>query len=70
MSTLRGRHTEWRERVDFRINDEQLAYRKAVVEFARNELNDNFSERDAHEEFSRDAWRECAGLGIQGLPFD
>jgi len=56
--------------VDFRINDEQLAYHKAVVEFATNELNDRFRERDAAEEFSRDAWRACAGLGILGLPFD
>jgi len=56
--------------VDFRINDEQLAYHKAVVEFATNELNDGFRERDAAEEFSRDAWRACADLGIQGLPFD
>jgi len=56
--------------VDFRINDEQLAYKKAVVEFATKNLNERFRERDAREEFSRDAWETCAGLGIQGLPFD
>jgi len=56
--------------VDFSIDDEQLAYRKAVVAFAANELNDGYIEREAQEAFSVDAWRACAELGIQGLPFD
>ncbi len=56
--------------MDFSIDDEQLAYRKAVVAFAANELNDGYIEREAQEAFSVDAWRACAELGIQGLPFD
>jgi alkylation response protein AidB-like acyl-CoA dehydrogenase len=32
------------------------------------ELNDRLIERDQTSEFSWDAWKKCAKLGIQGLP--
>jgi alkylation response protein AidB-like acyl-CoA dehydrogenase len=56
--------------LDFRLSDEQLAYKKTVTEFASNELDELVIERDSREEFSRKAWQGCANLGIHGLPFD
>ncbi len=55
--------------LDFLWSDEQLAYRASVVEFAKNELNDDVVERDAQGEFPSEAWKKCATIGIQGLPF-
>lgn len=54
--------------MDFAWSDEQLAFRKAVIQFAQKELNTDLIERDQKEEFSWDAWRKCAQFGIQGLP--
>lgn len=54
--------------MDFGWSDEQLAYRRAVVEFARAELNDGVIERDSRHEFSSEQWKRCAAFGIQGLP--
>ncbi|MBZ5597235.1 MAG: acyl-CoA dehydrogenase family protein [Acidobacteriia bacterium] len=54
--------------MDFAWNEEQQAFRREVIRFAQEELNDNLIERDLHEEFSWDAWRKCAKFGIQGLP--
>lgn len=54
--------------MDFAWSEEQQAFRREVIRFAQEELNDNLIERDLHEEFSWDAWRKCAKFGIQGLP--
>jgi alkylation response protein AidB-like acyl-CoA dehydrogenase len=55
--------------VDFSWTEEQLAYKKAVIDFARKELNQGIVERDREGAFSRENWQKCADFGIQGLPF-
>jgi alkylation response protein AidB-like acyl-CoA dehydrogenase len=55
--------------VDFSWTEEQLDYRAAVVEFAKNELNNDVAGRDERGEFDRDAWKKCGAFGLQGLPF-
>lgn len=54
--------------MDFSWTAEQLAYKKAVIEFAQKNLNDGIIERDHAGELSRAAWHQCARFGIQGLP--
>jgi alkylation response protein AidB-like acyl-CoA dehydrogenase len=54
--------------LDFTWNDEQLALRREIIRFAKNELNDNMIDRDRCEQFSWDHWKKCAQMGIQGLP--
>ncbi len=54
--------------MDFSWTAEQLAYKKAAIEFAQKELADNISERDRRGEFSQESWHKCARFGIQGLP--
>ena len=55
--------------MDFDWSEEQLAYKKAVIAFARQRLNQGMVERDRQGVFSRELWDECAKFGIQGLPF-
>jgi alkylation response protein AidB-like acyl-CoA dehydrogenase len=55
--------------MDFSWTEEQLAYQKAVIEFARKELNADRIENDHAGVFPRDKWMKCARFGIQGLPF-
>jgi len=55
--------------MDFTWSEEQLAFKAAVIEFARQRLNHDIVERDRDGRFSRDLWQECAKFGIQGLPF-
>jgi alkylation response protein AidB-like acyl-CoA dehydrogenase len=54
--------------MDFELNEEQLAYRQAVIDFAQRELNKDLLQRDAEGSFSQEAWRKCAEFGLQGLP--
>ena len=54
--------------MDFAWNDEQAVFRKEVLRFAKEELNDDIITRDKNEEFSRELWVKCAKFGIQGLP--
>jgi alkylation response protein AidB-like acyl-CoA dehydrogenase len=54
--------------LDFAWSDEQAAFRKEVLRFAREELKDDVITRDHNSEFSRDLWEKCAKFGIQGLP--
>jgi alkylation response protein AidB-like acyl-CoA dehydrogenase len=54
--------------LDFAWNEEQLALRKEVLRFAREELKGDVIERDRNEEFPKDLWLKCAKFGIQGLP--
>ncbi len=55
--------------MDFSWSDEQLEYKRAVIDFARKELQSGLMERDQKAEFPRESWRKCAEFGIQGLPF-
>ncbi|MCA9934351.1 MAG: acyl-CoA dehydrogenase family protein [Anaerolineales bacterium] len=55
--------------MDFSWSDEQLEYKRAVIDFAQNELRDGLMERDQKAEFPRENWKKCAQFGIQGLPF-
>jgi alkylation response protein AidB-like acyl-CoA dehydrogenase len=53
--------------IDFSPSEEQKILRDTIVKFARERLNENLLLRDRQQVFSRDLWRECAGIGIQGL---
>ncbi len=55
--------------MDFSWSEEQLTFRQAVVDFAKNELNQGLMERDQAGEFSRESWQKLARFGIIGLPF-
>ena len=54
--------------MDFSWTDEQQAFRKEVIRFAKQELNDDMIERDHEEKFWMEGWKKCAQFGIQGLP--
>ncbi len=54
--------------MDFSWSEEQAAFRKEVIRFAKEELNDDLSKRDREEEFPREFFNKCAKFGIQGLP--
>jgi alkylation response protein AidB-like acyl-CoA dehydrogenase len=54
--------------LDFSWSEEQAAFRKEVIRFAKEELQDDVIRRDREEEFSWDFWNKCAKFGIQGLP--
>jgi alkylation response protein AidB-like acyl-CoA dehydrogenase len=54
--------------LDFAWSDEQLAFRKSVIQFAQKELNYDVIEADRAEEFSWEGWKKCAAFGIHGLP--
>lgn len=54
--------------MDFAWTEEQAAFRREVIRFAQQELNDDLIQRDRDEEFSRSHWQKCADFGIQGLP--
>jgi len=54
--------------LDFAWNEEQAAFLKEDLRFAREELKDEVIARDHNEEFSRALWEKCAKFGIQGLP--
>ena len=55
--------------MDFSWTEEQLSYKKAVIEFAQKELNEGLIERDRAGKLSRENWEKCAQFGILGLPF-
>ena len=54
--------------MDFSFNEEQLSFKKSVMEFARNELAGDVIALDRDSEFDRAAFTKCAQFGIQGLP--
>ena len=54
--------------MDFSWSDEQAARRKAIVEFARSELNEGYAEREKQSEFNLEGWKSCAEMGIHALP--
>ena len=53
--------------MDFSWSEEYLDYKKQVIEFAQQQLNDDIVTRDHKGEFSRENWEKCAQFGIQGL---
>lgn len=54
--------------MDFALTEEQRILRDSVVRFAREMTNDHLHERDRDQLFSRELWRQCASIGLQGLP--
>jgi alkylation response protein AidB-like acyl-CoA dehydrogenase len=54
--------------MDFALTEEQKILRDNIVRFAREVLNPGVAERDREQAFSRELWRKCGEIGIQGLP--
>ncbi|MGQ0538029.1 MAG: acyl-CoA dehydrogenase family protein [Gemmatimonadaceae bacterium] len=54
--------------MDFALTQEQETMQRAIVSFARDRLNAGVIERDRDQAFSRELWKECAGMGLAGLP--
>jgi len=54
--------------MDFALSTEQLALSRAVLDFAREQLNDDLAARDGNGSFSRELWHKCAQFGLLGLP--
>ena len=53
--------------MDFSWTEEQLNFKKAVIEFAQKELNTGLIDRDRLGELARESWKKCARMGILGL---
>ncbi len=54
--------------MDFNLSSEQKLLRDSIVKFACGELNHDVIERDRTHSFPRDLWRQCATVGLLGLP--
>jgi alkylation response protein AidB-like acyl-CoA dehydrogenase len=54
--------------MDFNLSAEQRLLRDSIVRFARGALNHDVPARDRDQVFSRELWRQCATIGLQGLP--
>jgi alkylation response protein AidB-like acyl-CoA dehydrogenase len=54
--------------MDFALSSEQLELSHAVLDFARQYLNDDLIARDHNGSFSRELWNKCAEFGLLGLP--
>lgn len=54
--------------MEFAWSEEQTELRERVAEMARRELNEGLLERDAAGVFSWKGWKQCAELGIHGMP--
>lgn len=55
--------------MEFRISDEQLAFKKSVYNFARKELEPMMEEYEMKGEFCEPAWKKMAEFGMMALPF-
>ncbi len=53
--------------MDFSWSDEQIALKDQIIQFAKEQLNENVAERDKAGEFSDGLWKKCAEFGILGL---
>jgi alkylation response protein AidB-like acyl-CoA dehydrogenase len=54
--------------MDFNLTSEQTLLRDSIVKFARGELNHEVVDRDRAHAFPRELWRQCATVGLLGLP--
>ena len=54
--------------MDFSLDEEQLSFKKTVIDFARKELQGDINTLDRNSEFNWHGFRRCAEFGIQGLP--
>ena len=54
--------------MDFSLSGEQRDLTEAAADFAQRELNHDLAKLEDAGDFPRDAWRKCAGFGVQGLP--
>lgn len=54
--------------MDFSWSLEQQERKKEIINFAKNELSNDFIQRDKVGQFSRSDWEKCAQFGIIGLP--
>jgi alkylation response protein AidB-like acyl-CoA dehydrogenase len=54
--------------MDFSFTDVQQSLRENIIRFAQDRLNDGVAERDRAQQFSRELWRKCGEIGLQGLP--
>jgi alkylation response protein AidB-like acyl-CoA dehydrogenase len=54
--------------MDFSFTEEQQSLRQNIIRFAHEQLNEGMVERDRKQHFSRELWRKCAQIGLQGLP--
>ena len=55
--------------MNFDFSEEQLGFKKSVINFAEKTLNHEVIERDRDAVFSRELWKKCADFGIQGSAF-
>lgn len=54
--------------MDFELTDDQRRLQDSAIEFARTALGRDVRERDRHEVFDRDLWKQCARFGVLGMP--
>jgi len=54
--------------MDFSLTEEQQTLRGNIIRFAHEALNEKVVERDREQRFSRELWRKCGEMGLQGLP--
>jgi alkylation response protein AidB-like acyl-CoA dehydrogenase len=54
--------------INFAWNQEQIKFKKEVINFAQIELSKNLIELEQKEQFSFDDWRKCGDFGLMGLP--
>jgi alkylation response protein AidB-like acyl-CoA dehydrogenase len=54
--------------MDFSFTEEQQSLRENIIRFAKEKLNEAVVERDREQRFSRELWRKCGEIGLQGLP--
>ena len=54
--------------MDFRLSEEQEAFRDSVRAFAREHVEPGVLERDRAGTWDWDVWKQVAGFGLAGLP--
>src|SRR3989304_2658225 len=50
------------------LTDEQQRLQNGAIDFARSALVSDLVTRDRDAHFDREAWRQCAGFGVLGMP--
>ncbi|MFH1538684.1 MAG: acyl-CoA dehydrogenase family protein [bacterium] len=55
--------------MDFSLTEEQIAFRKSVFQFSRNEIYPMMEEYELKGEFPWPAWKKMAEFGMMALPF-